>query len=201
MNISTTDTQNKLPTQTALEWLKESANKYVSLGDRLRAASVWYLFEYAPDVAEQLANDLHPDVRCNIALHTDVFSNPQIVEKLSNDKLETIAKWDNPSIKGVTGMREYDEQKSEFCNPKTGIKALEEILKKGNFRHLLLSYNDEGIIPKDEILKLFNKYGRCEIAERNYQRYKSNSNGELKNGVKIFCLFLLCQKKPIIFVI
>lgn len=55
MNISTTDTQNKLPTQTALEWLKESANKYVSLGDRLRAASVWYLFEYAPDVAEQLA--------------------------------------------------------------------------------------------------------------------------------------------------
>ena len=98
--------------------------------------------------------------------------------------LETIAKWDNPSIKGVTGMREYDEQKSEFCNPKTGIKALEEILKKGNFKHLLLSYNDEGIISKDEILKLFNKYGKCEIAERNYQRYKSNSNGELKNGVK-----------------
>lgn len=61
--------------------------------------------------------------------------------------LETIAKWDNPRIKGVTGMREYDEQKSEFCNPKTGIKALEEILNKGNFKHLLLSYNDEGIMP------------------------------------------------------
>lgn len=98
--------------------------------------------------------------------------------------LETIAKWDNPRIKGITGMREYEKQKSEFCNPKTGLKALEEILKKGNFKHLLLSYNDEGIMPKNEILKLFNKYGKSEIVEQNYQRYKSNSNGEAKNGVK-----------------
>jgi len=98
--------------------------------------------------------------------------------------LETIAKWDNPRIKGITGMREYEKQKSEFCNPKTGLKALEEILKKGNFKHLLLSYNDEGIMPKNEIVKLFNKYGKSEIVEQNYQRYKSNSNGEAKNGVK-----------------
>lgn len=98
--------------------------------------------------------------------------------------LETIAKWDNPRIKGVTGMREYEEQKSEFCNPKTGLKALEKILSKGNFKHLLLSYNDEGIMPESEIIKLFNKHGKSEINEQNYQRYKSNSNGEIKNGVR-----------------
>jgi len=61
--------------------------------------------------------------------------------------LETIAKWDNPEIKGITGMRPYENQKSEFCNPKTGIKALGEIINKGNFKHLLLSYNDDGIMP------------------------------------------------------
>lgn len=98
--------------------------------------------------------------------------------------LETIAKWDKPEIKGITGMRSYENQKSEFCNPKTGIKALGEIINKGNFKHLLLSYNDDGIMPESEILKLFNKAGKSEIAEQNYQRYKSNSNGEQKNGVK-----------------
>ena len=61
--------------------------------------------------------------------------------------LETIAKWDNPQIKGITGMRPYENQKSEFCNSKTGVKALGEIIKKGNFKHLLLSYNDDGIMP------------------------------------------------------
>lgn len=98
--------------------------------------------------------------------------------------LETIAKWDKPKIKGITGMRPYENQKSEFCNPKTGIKALEEILNKGNFKHLLLSYNEEGIMPKNEIVKLFNKNGKTEIVEQDYRRYKSNSNGKLKSGVK-----------------
>lgn len=98
--------------------------------------------------------------------------------------LETISKWDKPHIKGVTGMRSYDDQKSEFCNSYTGIKALEEILKKRNYKHLILSYNSEGIMPESEILKLFNKYGKSEVIEQDYQRYKSNSNGEPKNKVK-----------------
>jgi len=98
--------------------------------------------------------------------------------------LETIAKWDNPPIKGVTGMRPYQEQKSEFCNPKTAIKALEKILKKRNFKHLILSYNNEGIMPEKEIISLFKKYGKTEVVEQDYQRYKSNSNGKQKDKVK-----------------
>ena len=97
--------------------------------------------------------------------------------------LETIARWDKPRIKGVTGMRAYEDQKSEFCNPQKGLIALEEIIKKGDFKHLLLSYNDEGIMPERKIIELFNKYGKVEIVEKKYQRYKSNSNGEQKKGV------------------
>ncbi len=97
--------------------------------------------------------------------------------------LETIAKWDAPRIKGVTGMREYNGQKSQLCNPYTGLKALEEIIDKNNFKHLVLSYNNEGIIPGKEIIELFKKYGKTEVIEQSYQRYKSHSNGELKSKV------------------
>lgn len=98
--------------------------------------------------------------------------------------LETIAKWDNPRIKGVTGLREYNDQKSDFCNVATALKAMEEISRKKNFKHLVLSYNNEGIMPEKEILALFNRYGKTEIIEQNYQRFKSNSDGELKTKVK-----------------
>ena len=98
--------------------------------------------------------------------------------------LETIAKWDNPRIKGVTGLRGYNDQKSEFCNVATALKAMEQIVKKKNVKHLVLSYNSEGIMPKKELLALFNGYGKTEVIEQNYQRYKSNSNGELNNKVK-----------------
>lgn len=98
--------------------------------------------------------------------------------------LETIAKWDNPNIKGVTGMRAYDEQKSEFCNSRTGIRALGNIIQKRNYKHIILSYNDEGIMPEKVILQLFSKAGKHEVVEQNYQRYKSHSNGKQKNGVR-----------------
>ena len=29
--------------------------------------------------------------------------------------LETIARYDSPALKGVTGMRPYDSQRSDFC--------------------------------------------------------------------------------------
>ncbi len=61
--------------------------------------------------------------------------------------LETIAKWDKPELKGVTGMRPYENQKSQFCNARNGVKALGEIINKNKFRHILLSYNDDGIMP------------------------------------------------------
>ena len=98
--------------------------------------------------------------------------------------LETIAKWDKPDIKGKTGMREYKDQKSTFCSSKAGIKSLEKILENAKFKHLILSYNDEGVMPEEEIIKLFKKHGKLEIIEQNYQRYKSNSNGEQKSKVK-----------------
>lgn len=113
--------------------------------------------------------------------------------------LETIAKWDNPEIKGITGMRSYKDQKSEFCNSKTGLKAFKEILNKKNFKHLILSYNDEGIVPENEILNLFNKNGKTEIVNQDYQRFKSNSNGELKNKVKenLYYLKVVNQKNKL----
>ncbi len=114
--------------------------------------------------------------------------------------LETIARWDKPIIKGKTGMRGYSDQKSEFCNSASGLQALENILKSGNFKHLLLSYNDEGIIPENKILEIFRKYGKVEIFEQPYQRFKSNNGGKnLRNKVKekLYHLKLISPKNKL----
>lgn len=95
--------------------------------------------------------------------------------------LETIAKYDNPIIKGVAGMRDYQEQKSKFCNAKTGLEELEKIAQDGIFKYLILSYNSEGIMPSDNIISVLGKYGEIELVEFDYLRFKSNNNGESKN--------------------
>jgi len=95
--------------------------------------------------------------------------------------LETIAKYDNPEIKGVSGMRNYEKQKSDFCNKDKALTELEKILQSKNYKHLLLSYNNEGIMAQDKITKLMKKYGKLQLVEYDYLRFKSNNNGQAKN--------------------
>ena len=99
--------------------------------------------------------------------------------------LETIAKYDNPVIKGVAGIRPYVHQKSEFCNAATAIVALEKIAATAKYKTLVLSYNSEGIMPQDKIMQALGKYGDVKLYEVNYRRFKSNSNGESKHKTHI----------------
>lgn len=98
--------------------------------------------------------------------------------------LETIAKYDNPTIKGVSGMRNYENQKSLFCNSKTALLELAKIAKTANYKYLVLSYNNEGIMSTQEIMATLNQFGKAELVEFDYIRFKSNSNGESKKFVK-----------------
>lgn len=95
--------------------------------------------------------------------------------------LETIAKYDNPVIKGVAGLREYSDQKSSFCNKKTAITELSTIAKEANYKTLILSYNSEGIMPQDEIVSTLKQYGSVELVDFEYLRFKSNNNGQSKH--------------------
>jgi adenine-specific DNA-methyltransferase len=95
--------------------------------------------------------------------------------------LETIAKYDNPKINGVAGLREYALQKSQFCNAKTGIHELDKIAKIGKFKFLIMSYNTEGIMQREDIIDCLSKYGKVKCVEFDYLRFKSNNNGESKN--------------------
>ncbi len=95
--------------------------------------------------------------------------------------LETIAKYDNPQIKGITGMRNYDSQKSDFCNASMALSKLDYIAKEAKYKFLVLSYNSEGIMSHDSIISTLGKYGKVTCDEIDYIRFKSNSNGLSKN--------------------
>ncbi|AQQ70388.1 Modification methylase FokI [Limihaloglobus sulfuriphilus] len=95
--------------------------------------------------------------------------------------LETIARYDQPNIRGVSGMRNYRHQKSRFCNKNTALNELAYYAKKGNFKTLILSYNSEGIMPEKDILSVLSDFGNVELLEFDYLRYKSNNGKSNRN--------------------
>ena len=133
-------------------------------------------------------------IRNNKSLKADIFYlDPPYNQRQyapNYHLLETIAKYDSPAIKGVSGMREYSNQKSKFCNPNTAIEELNDIATHGNFKHLIMSYNSEGIIPTKEILNTLSKFGKVDFIEFDYSRYKSNSRKVASKTIQEQLFFL-----------
>lgn len=95
--------------------------------------------------------------------------------------LETIAKYDNPILRGITGMRDYTKQKSDFCNKEKAGKCLEKILNEAQCSTIVLSYNSEGLLHKDEILSKMSGVGNVDFYNISYPRFRSNLNTKKGN--------------------
>ena len=92
--------------------------------------------------------------------------------------LETAAKYDFPTLRGVTGQRPYEMQRSDFCSKKTVVSAFDSLLENARFQHIILSYNTDGIMTLDEIEATMKKHGLPATFEVNfipYRRFKSKS--------------------------
>lgn len=94
--------------------------------------------------------------------------------------LETIAKYDKPLIYGKTGLRPYKYQKSKYCSKEFAKKSFEELIKNAKAKFIFVSYNNEGIISKEEIERILTNKGEYGCFEQKYTRYKSDSKREYK---------------------
>ena len=99
--------------------------------------------------------------------------------------LETVAKYDRPKIKGVSGMRDYSGQISRFCRKAEVKNALEDIIKNAQFSYIIMSYSTDGILGVDEIEEIFNRYGIegtfNMAAPIKYRKYKSKQKQRKKD--------------------
>ncbi len=90
--------------------------------------------------------------------------------------LETVALHDKPILRGVTGLRDYSEQKSDFAYKRRAFKAMRKLLQQVKAKHVILSYSSDGIISKEELIDLITDIsinGYYELKEIPYRKYKS----------------------------
>jgi adenine-specific DNA-methyltransferase len=94
--------------------------------------------------------------------------------------LETIAKYDKPVIYGKTGLRPYQHQKSKYCSIESAKKTFIELIKNAKAKYIFVSYNNEGIISKDDLKNILESKGQYGCFEQKYTRYKSDSKRDYK---------------------
>lgn len=87
--------------------------------------------------------------------------------------LETLACWDNPTVNGKTGLRPYDSQKSCYSQKTKCNKAFVDLIENANTNYILMSYNNEGIMPHEFIRETLSKKGAVKIYEQPYRRFRT----------------------------
>lgn len=109
--------------------------------------------------------------------------------------LETISLYDNPPIKGITGVRIDDSKKSLYCSKREAKEALDDLIKNAKFKYILLSYNNEGIISINDIQDIMSKYGGYTSYKKEYKRFKADKDSNRKHKEGAVYEYIHCLEK------
>lgn len=91
--------------------------------------------------------------------------------------LETIAKYDHPEVRGVTGIRNFGkDESSDFCKKSKVYEAFKTVLSQANCKHLFISYSADGLLSKEQIEEILLGIGNSntyDFKSVSYRLYKS----------------------------
>ena len=99
--------------------------------------------------------------------------------------LESLAVWDKQELSGKTGLRNYDNQKSDFSSKIKATEALATVVESASFKYIALSYNNEGIIPKASLEEILNNKGEVEVFVKDYRRFRTERDHEKRQYKKV----------------
>jgi adenine-specific DNA-methyltransferase len=123
---------------------------------------------------EELINDISGDI---LYLDPPYTKNQYSVQY---HLLETIAKNDNPEIKGKGGLRDTSKTASSFSRKGEVEVVFEKIIAKAKFKYIILSYNSDGIMSHKFIERVLKRYGKedtYELRKVDYKQYKNHQTG------------------------
>jgi adenine-specific DNA-methyltransferase len=93
--------------------------------------------------------------------------------------LESLAKYDRPELKGVTGTRVDKSGESAYCRKNSVYDSFDYLLRNADFCTIVMSYSSDGLLNEEQIIELMNKHGNeksLNFRKIPYRRYKRTAN-------------------------
>lgn len=91
---------------------------------------------------------------------------------------------------GVSGIAK-NWQRSSYNKTQPAIQAMHDLIKNTRAKYILISYNDEGIIPFDKFKNIVDSHGSWELLEQEYNTYRGSRNLKNRNNKVRELLWLL----------
>jgi adenine-specific DNA-methyltransferase len=100
--------------------------------------------------------------------------------------LETIARWDLGQFTplGKTGLRPAEKQRSAFALRTSAREAMAELLANADFRHIVVSYSNEGLISEADLMAILDAKSPSGIRDYKkipYKRFRADNDSSTRN--------------------
>lgn len=106
--------------------------------------------------------------------------------------LESISKYDYPTIGGITGRRKEITKKSKYTKKKQALINFEDLFRQANFNHILVSYSTQGLVAVDELVELAKKFAinnEVKVYEFPFREYKNIRSSQKGDDLKEIILY------------
>lgn len=90
--------------------------------------------------------------------------------------LETIALGDFPKPMGLSGLRDWWPDYSDFCSKRKIAGAFAATLQNHAFKKVFVSYSEDGLIPESQMLRILSDFGAVKVHKFTHKRFKSNAS-------------------------
>ena len=119
--------------------------------------------------------------------------------------LETITRYDSPSIFGKTGRRSNREL-SGYSNKQKVAAEFEDLFRQIDFTHVLISYSNQSLISLEELVEIAKKFaidGEVIVETSEYREYSTNNSSykgtddKLKEAIIYFRKNTEIHKSPL----
>lgn len=140
---------------------------------------------------EELINDVSGDI---LYLDPPYTKNQYSVQY---HLLETIALYDNPEIRGITGARDTSNLTSDFSKSGNVHVEFEKIIARANFKHIILSYSSDGIMSKEFIESVLKRHGKADTLVFKKIEYRRYLNSRAKDTEHYEYLFYVEKKDDV----
>lgn len=107
--------------------------------------------------------------------------------------LNTIAEYHSFIPKGKTGLRDY--QRSSFCSKGEVKSSFNDIIENAQFKYIILSYNNEGLMSLSDIENVMTKFGEYDVFSLEHQRFKADNDDRRRHSASRTTEYLHVLKK------
>lgn len=140
---------------------------------RLRPSS-FHALRTDHEVRQGRAEDVAASLACDLCYLDPPYTKRQYAANYH--LIETVARGDEPPAIGVSGLRPWRDQYSDFCSKLRIRDAFAAIFERADCPQYLVSYSEDGLLGRDELAQFLALHGSVVCIEFEFPRFRSNQS-------------------------